>query len=250
MQGRSYTSFLTGFLILFIIYHLPEFFNEFWLMAVCKIGILPVAFMIARAQGWAGLGGFGLSIKNKWLFTIVAGLFTGLIAFTLAILATIKLGYGVIDKIEPIQFFIQQVPMILLMTFFPSMAEDILTRGYLFGHLKQLRPFVWIIISAIIYVLNHIWRLDDGLPVLTYLFVLGIVLAFCVAIKKSLWLAFGIHWGANIAFELSGAGIKLTTREYPDVSNWMLAAVWALLFVILFFVYRKTLSDNNYEKNK
>ncbi|MBK6634902.1 MAG: CPBP family intramembrane metalloprotease [Chitinophagaceae bacterium] len=109
--------------------------------------------------------------------------------------------------------------MLLLMTAIPSIAEDILTRGYLYGHLKFMKPLGWILLSAIIYVLNHIWRLNDGLPVLTYLFILGIVLAFAVWLTKSLWLAFGIHWGANIAFESSNSIIHTKALVQHDGST-------------------------------
>ncbi|MBL0152988.1 MAG: hypothetical protein IPP93_05710 [Chitinophagaceae bacterium] len=78
MTPKSILYFLSGLLILFFIYHFPEFFNSFWLMAACKIGFLVVAFVLARLQGWKGLGGYGLGFTNKWAADLVKGLLTGL----------------------------------------------------------------------------------------------------------------------------------------------------------------------------
>lgn len=235
MVQNKAASFFIGFLILFSIYHLPEFFSAFWLMAICKIGFLVIAYLLAKAQGWQGLNGYGLSFKGKWITNLLAGLLFGIIFFTVAFGLSIILGYEKIASVNSISVLVGQLPFILLMTAIPSIAEDILTRGYLYAHTsKFLRIFVWMLLSSVIYVLNHIWRLDDGLAVLGYLFLLGMVLAYAVWITKSLWLAFGIHWGANIAFECTNTAVSTITSGTTNTSNWILAGSWALLLVLLF----------------
>src|SRR5690606_10904045 len=155
-----------------------------------------------KAQGWPGLGGYGLGLKSKWLGQLMVGLLLGLIFFVLSFYTSIFLEYESIVSSTYIAAFAGQLPMLLLMTAIPSIAEDILTRGYPYAHLqKYMKPAYWVLLSALIYVLNHIWRLGDGVAVLSYLTLLGLVLAYAVIITKSLWLAFGIHWGANIAYE-------------------------------------------------
>lgn len=47
MSGKGIISFAVGFLILFFIYHFPEYFSAFWIMATFKIGFLIVAFIVA-----------------------------------------------------------------------------------------------------------------------------------------------------------------------------------------------------------
>lgn len=230
-------SFIIGLMLLFFLYHLPEFFDAFWIMATCKIGFLLAAYAIARAQGWKGLGGFGLGLRQRWLSQLLTGLLLGLLFFSLSVFLSILAGFDHFEGRAAMGELLQQLPLLLLMTAIPSVDEDILTRGYLFAHLRSLRPFYWIVLSAAFYVLNHIWRLNDGPAVLTYLFLLGLVLATAVWITQSLWLAFGIHWGANIAFECSNRFITLKPLVNHDGSTWLLAAVWALLWVLL-LLYR------------
>ncbi|MFT3747106.1 MAG: CPBP family intramembrane metalloprotease [Agriterribacter sp.] len=240
MGLRRLISICAGFLILFFIYHFPEFFDSFLLNAIFKIGFLIVAFIVARSQGLNGLGGFGLSFSRKWLYTFLIGLATGIVFFTGSIAISVALGYEYIEKVQGVSFFMQQLPLMLVMTAFPSIAEDILTRGYLYGHFKQMQPLLWVLFSSTVYVLNHIWRLNDGAAVLVYLFMLGLCLATCVITDKSLWLAFGVHWGANIAFELSRAGLVTQETGSKDMPFWILAGTWSIFLMILFAIdYRK-----------
>ncbi|MCP2045441.1 CPBP family intramembrane glutamic endopeptidase [Pontibacter sp. HSC-36F09] len=174
-----------------------------------------------------------MGLKSKWLHQLAAGLLLGLIVFVLSFYTSIFLGYESIVSNTSIAAFAGQVPMLLLMTAIPSIAEDILTRGYLYAHLeKYMKPAYWVLLSALVYVLNHIWRLGDGAAVLSYLTLLGLVLAYAVIITKSLWLAFGIHWGANIAYE-STRTLFTTTSTSGDASTWILAGCWGFLFLLL-----------------
>jgi uncharacterized protein len=248
MSTKRVVSFVLGFLVLFIIYHFPEFFSVFWIMATFKIGFLIVAFILSRLQGWKGLGGYGLGFTQKWVSNLSKGLLIGLFFFSLSVFGSIKLGYEEITEISSLKSIISQLPMILLMTAIPSIAEDILTRGYLYAHLKFMKPFAWILLSSVVYVLNHIWRLNDGPAVLTYLFILGIVLAFAVWINKSLWLAFGIHWGANIAFESSHSIIQKRDLVQYDGTTWLLAITWGLLFILLVISNLNKISKGGFRK--
>lgn len=241
MPNRRPLTVAAGFLLLFAIYHFPEFFSAFWIMALFKIGFLVAAFFLARAQGWRGLGGYGLGLTSNWLGHLTIGLVLGLAFFVLSFYLSVLLGYESMTVNSTIAAFASQLPMLLLMTAVPSVAEDILTRGYLYAHLqKYMKPAYWVLLSAVVYVLNHIWRLGDGPAVLSYLMLLGLVLAYAVIITKSLWLAFGIHWGANIAYESTRA-LFTTTSTSDDAGTWILAGCWGvlLLLLILWQSYRK-----------
>lgn len=233
-MNKKWISFLGGFILLFIVYHFPEFFSAFWIMAVFKIGFLLVAFLLGRLQGWKGLQGYGLGLRMGWWQQLLKGLLLGLVFFGLSVFLAVRSGYETYQGIAPISVIIRQLPLILLMTAFPSVAEDILTRGYLYGHLfTKMKPWYWVLLSAGIYVLNHIWRLTDDVSVLVYLFLLGVLLAYTVWKTGSLWLAFGIHWGANIAFESTHSLVKTESVVTHQGSTWLLAGSWLLLFLIL-----------------
>lgn len=233
MPNRRPLTVAAGFLLLFAIYHFPEFFSAFWIMALFKIGFLVAAFFLARAQGWRGLGGYGLGLTSNWLGHLTIGLVLGLAFFALSFYLSVLLGYESKTANSTIAAFASQLPMLLLMTAVPSVAEDILTRGYLYAHLqKYMKPAYWVLLSAVVYVLNHIWRLGDGPAVLSYLMLLGLVLAYAVLITKSLWLAFGIHWGANIAYESTRA-LFTTTSTSDDAGTWVLAGCWGVLLLLL-----------------
>jgi membrane protease YdiL (CAAX protease family) len=246
---KNWISIIAGFIFLFCIYHFPEFFHPFWITAVFKIGFLAVAILLCRLQGSRLLEGYGLSITGKWYSILLGGLLVGIVSFSLSIVLSVRLNFEELKNIQSFSFFLKSLPLTLVITFFPSIAEDILTRGYLYGHLKSVKPIVWILLSAAIYVLNHIWRLNDDLSVLSYLFLLGLVLSFSVVINKSLWLAFGIHWGANIAYELSNAGLQLNRLGDKNASTWMLSLIWGLILFILIITNRNSLSRSELDDN-
>lgn len=241
MKRREFLSFILGFILLFSIYHFPEFFSAFWIMAVFKTGFLIVAFALAFVQGWKGLGAYGLGIKDKWLPNLLKGLFIGVMGFSLSLWISSLLGFENIFFQQSFQSIVTQLPMLLLMTAIPSVAEDLLTRGYLYGHLgNKMGKNPWILLSALIFVLNHIWRLNDGYAVIAYLFLLGLLLAYTVWLTKSLWMAFGIHWGANIMFESSSSFFKIESLVNHTGDTWVLAAVWGVFFLLVLLISRQT----------
>ena len=121
----------------YLLYIISGIFSAFWIMAVFKIGFLLVAFLLGRLQGWKGLQGYGLGLRMGWwqqlLKDCCLGWYSSAFLFSLAV----RSGYETYQGIAPISVIIRQLPLILLMTAFPSVAEDILTRGYLYGHLLQ-----------------------------------------------------------------------------------------------------------------
>lgn len=243
---KDWLILLAGFLLLFAVYHFPEFYNALWIMAVFKIGFLLVSFLVARWQGYKGLGAFGLNLHKGWLANLLKGLLTGIVFFGLSALLSVLMGFDQFISVVTTAGFLKQLPLILVMTVFPSIAEDILTRGYLYAHFKdRLNGKAFILISAAVYVLNHIWRLNDHPAVLVYLFVLGLALAYAVWITRSLWLAFGIHWGSNIAFETNSSLIKTGSVGTGHQSTWILAACFMLMLI---FVW-KTAKYLNYSKS-
>jgi|GEM_PF-5513371 len=180
-------SFLAGFLLLFFIYHFPEFFTAFWIMAVFKIGFLLVAFVTGRLQGWKGLEGFGLGWRMGWWQQLLKGLLLGFLFFGLAEGLSVAFGYEKFNGIAATEVILKQLPLILLMTFFPSIAEDLLTRGYLYGHLfSKMKPWHWVLLSAALGTF-----ICCGICVESYLATYG--KSFCAGISFYTRLSIGFH---------------------------------------------------------
>ena len=74
---------------------------------------------------------------------------------------------------------------------------------------------------------------------------LGLVLAFTVLITRSLWLAFGIHWGANIAFELSNSAMQTKPLVQHNETTWVLAISWAVSLGLLIIFNRNTIKNGD-----
>ncbi|CAN5446459.1 hypothetical protein BH11BAC2_BH11BAC2_15070 [soil metagenome] len=233
-MNASRFSVILGFLILFLVYHFPEFFDTFWVSAVFKILFLIIALLIGRVQGFNGLSGYALRLRESWGTNLLKGLSIGILFFSISIYLSNLLGYTKIYSIENFKIILLRLPFLLLVTGIPSLAEDMLTRGYLFTHYrKKLSSKNWIIFSAVIYTLNHIWRLQDGIAVSSYLLLFGAVLALIVVRTQSLWLAFGIHWGANLTYECSKSVMVIDDFSQYDESTWLLALTWLILLIIL-----------------
>jgi hypothetical protein len=232
----SRISLIIGFLCLFLLYHFPEFFSAFWLMVLFKLLFLVVAYLIARLQGRQSWERYGLGRVKLWWQRLVMGGLLGIGCFLASWIASMQCHYEAIVSVKAGSSMLQQLPTLLLLTLIPSLAEDILTRGYWYTPLSCLKPGVWVVFSATLFVGNHIWRLSDGAAVIAYLFLLGLVLALAVRVTGSLWLAFGIHWGANLAFESVRAFITTTPLVAHAGSTWLLAACWGLLLAIMVFV--------------
>ncbi len=65
---------------------------------------------------------------------------------------------------------------------------------------------------------------------------MGVATALALCRSGSLWMAFGIHWGSNIAYETNLSLIKTEAVTTGHMPNWMLAASFGLLIVFLAMV--------------
>jgi uncharacterized protein len=141
---------------------------------------------------------------------------------------------------------------IILITFFSSASEDILTRGYVFKYLpKKFSPQLLVGISSVIYVLNHIWRIDDGYTQWIMLLLMGLTYAIPFAVTGSLWFTIGCHWGWNtVSLFKSQIGNMSDLRIIDHTTDWtyIFTMVIFLLFVTIYSmsVLKK---QTEYEKN-
>jgi membrane protease YdiL (CAAX protease family) len=125
--------------------------------------------------------------------------------------------------------------MALVTTFVPSMAEDILTRGMpLFAFRWQsLAAPILVVLSAVIYTANHLWRFDWGLAEQVRLFAMGLAFAAAALRSNSLWPAIGLHWGGNLASALAAPLVDISPVEVTGdrLFSALLYLIVALLLV-------------------
>ena len=112
-------------------------------------------------------------------------------------------------------------------TFLPSLAEDILARGYLYQHLKsKTTGFNLALLSSTVYVLNHGYALGNGAAQLLFLFVLGLVLAVLVVHTRNLWYTVGVHWAGDIVYRVGNdvLSVRHGTNSCPSIGGLLFSS--------------------------
>lgn len=234
-----------GFGILFGLYHLPEVFQNhyqqplIWLLESGMLLFVLVAYFIGKRKYKNGFRTYGLFAFRKHWSNLVKGMVIGICIIILSNLVPVGLQwYKISIHLEGEQLLFQSL-LFAVGTFLPSLAEDILTRGYVMAYwpIRWSRNFL-ILFSAGVYVLNHIFRL--GKPdVMLYLFVLGLVLMWVFVATGSLWLTLGIHWGGNIAYQFFANAVSFETIRDTGLENYVLAACYLLGFTVVFLLYKR-----------
>jgi membrane protease YdiL (CAAX protease family) len=150
----------------------------------------------------------------------------------------LRLGVYVIDQQAPATTptdLMAGLPMLLLVTLVPSLAEDILTRGYWYraAGLRWRSGTVFVPVSAAIFVLNHIYRLGNGPQEWLVLFAFGLPYAAALWRSGSLWAALGLHWGWNLGNGLQALLVPVDLRNAHGGAGLSIAAHLAMLVVVL-----------------
>jgi membrane protease YdiL (CAAX protease family) len=228
------------FAILFIAYQLPEglglrILHSVPILSALMLAFLPIAWLAGRALGFRGLDAWFMGISPRWSLLLAA-------CFALAVLANAgALGVGVAIGVYQIAPLGQTIgwPMLLaalwtmFQTFFPSVAEDIVTRGFLMRALPGLsRRWLFVLISAGVYVLNHIYRLANGPSEWLMLFCFGLAYGAALFYSRTLWAAIGLHWGWNFAGGFSDQIVSVD-RLVPSMHPMMLAAAHLLMLGVV-----------------
>ncbi|TFW31003.1 CPBP family intramembrane glutamic endopeptidase [Massilia horti] len=203
------------FAVLFIAYQLPEglglrLLHSAPVNAALMLAFFPVAWLCGRALGFRGFDAWYMGLRPGWV---------GLLAATFALACAAKavalgLGSGLgIYRVASSGLGAEQVLMAALMmlpyTFIPSVAEDIVTRGFLLRAFPRLgQRWLFVLASSALYVANHIYRYADGPLELARLFAFGLAYGAGIYYSRSLWAAIGLHWGWNFAGQFSDSVIS------------------------------------------
>jgi membrane protease YdiL (CAAX protease family) len=195
---------------------------------------LAIAWPLGRWLGWRGYDAYGLDRTPGWIGILIGGL---LIA-ALAKLASLAVGFAsgayVPSTIPVGGLTVTAIGMAAVTTFVPSVAEDILTRGFLLRAVPvKLGFWSYTLGSAILYTANHIWRLDWGLSEQFRLMCLGLAYGAAAWRWRSLWGAVALHWGWNLTNALTGLAVPLDGTNIVEGRVISAVAHLVLLAVVI-----------------
>jgi len=235
----SYTPMLkkiSGFAVLFASYHAAEYMmlykNSATAFLVLMLVFFIVAWLVARGQGYKGLSAWGMTFTNSALLFLIVGLLVGIIINTIAYITCLYFNIEVLSYIPATGDFIKQSSLLIFGTFFSSLSEDVLTRGYLYRHFNSHKyPVLFVLFSSSVYVLNHIHRLNE--PVyLFYLFLIGVQLAIPLVFTKNIWYTLGCHWAGNIVYHITNTVMHSNNGTAAISSMTVFTVFMALLIPI------------------
>lgn len=232
------------FLLLFGVYHLPEFLQRHYqkhLLLFFELSMMlfvVITFFIGRLKNKNGFETFGLFSFRKYKGNLFKGLIIGFSISAIANFLPVWLNWSEISIQFSLQRIVTQTALFGVGTLFPSLAEDILTRGFLKAYYPEKWNIKWLIpFSAIAYTLNHIFRLNKP-DVLLYLFILGLVLMWSYVTTGSLWLTLGIHWGSNIAYQFFANLVNINPIKETGLENYLLALCYSVGLLTVFTLYK------------
>lgn len=242
-----------AFVVLFVLYQSAEglgarvlhsFAAQATLMTACVVAAWP----LSRWLGYRGYGAWALDARPGSLGWLGIGLALSLAAKALALWAGAYVGiYVPAQGAEPhaATLLLAALPMLLVSTFIPSVAEDILTRGFWYrgAGITWQRGIAFIAFSTLAYVANHIFRLGMGATEWIMLACFGIAYATALWRTGTLWAAVGLHWGWNLGNGLGDALVPLDVAS-PGVAPLLSAGMHLLLAGVMLALTRGRTRSN------
>lgn len=235
---------LVSFGVLFLLYHGAEYMIVFQNSVIGFFGFQILFFTATYVLGnWYkgnGLTCWGLPFGRKYIKLIPIGILIGILIYALPYCFSLIAGIEEITVFPKWMILIQSVLPFAFGVLFSSFSEDILTRGLIYSHFNTRIGTIWLILlSALIYLLNHIYRLNDGLEALLYIFLLGIVLIIPLIFTKNLWLTGSMHWAGNTFFFATHNVIQTENNNQFISSNYLFAAFLFLFVPVIWLISRK-----------
>ncbi|MEW9573159.1 lysostaphin resistance A-like protein [Rhodanobacter sp. Si-c] len=230
------------FLVLWLSYQSAEGVGARWLHSLpirdgLMVASVLLAWPLSRWLGYRGYAAYALAGAG-WRRWLPAGLLLAVLAKFAAVSTGLQLGAYTDDPDAAhvgLAALAAALPMLLLSTFVPSLAEDILTRGFWYraAGIRWCGGVVFVLVSAAIFVFNHIYRLGDGPLEWLLLFVFGLPYAAALWRSGSLWAALGLHWGWNLGNGLQALLLPVTVHDASASAALSIGAHLALLAVVL-----------------
>lgn len=232
-----------GFLLLFTLYHAAEY-CILYLNSSTGFIILQLLFFIAAWWlGWlyngTGLAAWGLPL-NRRVLAVAPGLVMGIMLYALPYMVCIAAGMVSITAVPSLAAIISKSWLFAIGVLLSSFSEDVFIRGLPFAYGKgRVSDKVFVVLSSVLYVLNHIYRLGEGPGTWLYIFVLGIALAIPLVVTGNLWFTGSMHWAGNLFFFISYNVVQ--TNETPSrlTANNVFAITTFLLLPVIYLVAKR-----------
>jgi membrane protease YdiL (CAAX protease family) len=234
-----------AFALLFVLYQAAEgigarLLGSVSVQATFLLLMLLCAWPLGRWLGFRGYEAYALEWRRAAPLMLVGGLALALLMKYVAVCVGMALNVYAARAPQSTPAaavsFLSSIPWVLVVTLVPSVAEDILTRGFLYRAARiRWQPWMFVLASSGLYVLDHLYRLGQGPSEWATLFCFGLAYATSVVRTGSLWLAVGLHWGWNLANVLMGDILPhdvVSTTWAPFLSAGAHLVIMAVLFAI------------------
>jgi membrane protease YdiL (CAAX protease family) len=237
-RSNGWPRVLAAFAAMFVLYQAAEGLQTVIapgnpLGPILMLAALLVAWPLGRWLGWRGYDAYGLQPVSGWAGLLIGGMLLAAMA-KLSSLALSPLAGAGMPGIGEGSLAPALIATVLLTTFVPSVAEDILTRGFLLRAIPvRLGAVSYVLASAALYTANHVWRFDWGLTEQVRLFCLGLAYGAAAWRWRSLWGAVALHWGWNLANALAGPLFTVDGGSVEAARLLSAMAHLALLAIVL-----------------
>jgi uncharacterized protein len=243
MSNRVLTA-IVGFIVLFFFYHAAEYMILFKNSAAGFLGFqflfFVAAWLIGNWQSKRGLASWGLDVKRYFLKHLLIGMVMGVLLYGITFMLNLILGNEKVTGVPTAAAIVTPLALFIFGNFFSSVSEDVLTRGYVYHHLHGRISNGWIvIISAAVYLLNHIYRLGDSIETHLYLFLLGILFIIPLVLTKRLWFTSGVHWAGNVTFYFTHEMLKVEEINKGLSPNYVFIGVILLFIPVNYYILRR-----------
>lgn len=240
---RELWKILISFIILFFFYHAAEYMilfkNNTAGFFIFQLLFFMAAWLLGNWTRRSGLACWGLPFTRRIPKYILIGLPLGILLYAVPFLVSLGNGTEQVTYVPAVTaIFTGSLPF-AFGVIFSSFSEDILTRGIVFRLLNnRIKNIPVIIISAAVYLLNHIYRLNDGSDKLLYIFLLGILLIIPVFFSQNLWITGTMHWAGNTFFYITH-NVILTQTMDDKLSPDFLFAIWIAVYIpLVIYIFR------------
>lgn len=237
---RSAKYWVPAFVALFVCYQAPEGFRTPLLM----LAFLPIAWLVARALGLRMASAYALEWNRRAALYLAVGFTVTVVAKVITVLIGTSLSiYRFESSHAPPTQLLTALAWIAISTFVPSIAEDIVTRGF-WARVPAWHWTAWrfLLFTSIVYVCNHVYRLGNGPAEWLMLFCFGLAYATAIWRTGSLWAAVGLHWGWNFAGSALGAWWN---TAQPGAGWWLSAATHLLLAGLCLLLINRARDDSD-----